>query len=460
MKRSKLNLRRGDAPIDSQDPFKGDLFDRKPLAERLVNFLRKTEGPFTMALTGPYGSGKTYFLLRCKLLLEQSGVHSVLINAWETDFSSEPLAPIISELSQRFSDQLKPEDRRWDKAKSLAGKVAAASIPIGVKLFTAGILEAQDFTGSSAIADVAQKMAEKQFEQFAAAKKSIDGLKKELTRLTTKIRERDLKSEKSEEDAQHDPPVVVIIDELDRCRPAYAIELLEVLKHFFDVPGIIFILGIDREQLVSAAKAVFGTGLDADGYLRRFIDLECSLPQPSIHTFCINVARSEQSILNWQNYEPLLESIARLCEGAKFSLRKTHQFVIRASIAVIAASRTTGDGVEITLLVFVREYDPQLYEAFVTKKINAWALLMKLRELDPEFGYPNYQGGVPFINFLAAVGNDDTPKPFIDLLEEDYRSNNVQHAIGFLRNNIQGSWKRYLAQLVPFVDFCATFAAD
>jgi hypothetical protein len=73
--------------------------------------------------------------------------------------------------------------------------------------------------------------------------------------------------------------LVFFVDELDRCRPTFAIELLERVKHLFDVPDIAFVLSVDMRQLQASVAAVYGIGIDAPEYLRKFIDLEFGLPQ-------------------------------------------------------------------------------------------------------------------------------------------------------------------------------------
>jgi KAP-like P-loop domain-containing protein len=75
-------------------------------------------------------------------------------------------------------------------------------------------------------------------------------------------------------------PLLFFVDELDRCRPTYAVALLERMKHIFDVEGIVFVLAIDKGQIGHSLKAVYGSGLEVDGYLRRFIDLEYRIPDP------------------------------------------------------------------------------------------------------------------------------------------------------------------------------------
>jgi hypothetical protein len=73
-------------------------------------------------------------------------------------------------------------------------------------------------------------------------------------------------------------PLVVVVDELDRCRPDYALALLEVVKHFFSVPNVHFVLGVNLEALAHSVRARYGSGIDAERYLRRFVSLSVHLP--------------------------------------------------------------------------------------------------------------------------------------------------------------------------------------
>jgi hypothetical protein len=47
-------------------------------------------------------------------------------------------------------------------------------------------------------------------------------------------------------------PLVVIIDDLDRCLPEKAIQVIEAVKLFLDVPGCIFLIAVDREIIEKA----------------------------------------------------------------------------------------------------------------------------------------------------------------------------------------------------------------
>ena len=89
---------------------------------------------------------------------------------------------------------------------------------------------------------------------------------------------RALNNRTAQADNGNHKPLVVMIDELDRCRPSYAVELLETAKHLFDVDRIVFVLAVNREQLAHAVCALYGADFNAEGYLRRFFDEDFRLP--------------------------------------------------------------------------------------------------------------------------------------------------------------------------------------
>jgi hypothetical protein len=114
-----------------------------------------------------------------------------------------------------------------------------------------------------------------QIERYQEEKNSISGFREALSELPKQIALHDGKPKQ----------VVFFIDELDRCRPDFAISLLERIKHLFTVDNFIFVLALDREQLRNIIKTLYGTGQQADSYLRRFIDFSYKLEKPSIEAF-------------------------------------------------------------------------------------------------------------------------------------------------------------------------------
>ena len=87
-------------------------------------------------------------------------------------------------------------------------------------------------------------------------------------------------------------PLIVMIDELDRCRPSYAVELLKVAKHLFDVDKAVFVLAVNRDELTHSINALYGNDFDATGYLRRFVDIDFQLPNPDRRAFIDTMIKS------------------------------------------------------------------------------------------------------------------------------------------------------------------------
>jgi hypothetical protein len=136
------------------------------------------------------------------------------------------------------------------------------------------------YLGSDLIADIASEstkgiteLFEDEIKSYANKKKSVVEFRAQLTEFVKPTDE--------------GKAVIFIIDELDRCRPDYAVKLLEHLKHFLTVPGIVFVLSIDKNHLSSSVRGFYGCDqINTDEYLRRFIDLEYSIPRPTNKIFC------------------------------------------------------------------------------------------------------------------------------------------------------------------------------
>jgi hypothetical protein len=72
--------------------------------------------------------------------------------------------------------------------------------------------------------------------------------------------------------------LVIVVDELDRCRPDYALAMLEIIKHFFAVDHVHFVLGVNLRELENSVKARYGAGINAGLYLQKFITVTVALP--------------------------------------------------------------------------------------------------------------------------------------------------------------------------------------
>ncbi|MDD3923004.1 MAG: P-loop NTPase fold protein [Endomicrobiaceae bacterium] len=240
-------------------PFDDDLLNLKSLAETLSNIIVNTKDPFVYSINSPYGTGKTFFLRRFHCLLEQKNCLTVSYNAWESDFYSDPLSALIGELA----NQIDPK-----KFKNIEKEVAIltnASLDFSVSLPGFFAITLRNLFSKK------QKLSNAYQEHKKRKEKFIETLKNFTGKLSF--------------------PLIFIIDELDRCRPDYAIQTLEIIKHFFNIPNITFVIGVDRKQIESTVRVLYGSNIDicCDEYLRKFIDQDFYLPKLSSKKYIENL---------------------------------------------------------------------------------------------------------------------------------------------------------------------------
>ena len=97
--------------------------------------------------------------------------------------------------------------------------------------------------------------------------------------------------------------MIIIIDELDRCKPSYAILMLEIVKHIFDIPNITFILSVNLKQLKASIEKSYGSNIDSQHYIDKFIKLTFDLPY---QTNNIDINMNKSTINNSTGYFKIL----------------------------------------------------------------------------------------------------------------------------------------------------------
>lgn len=268
-----------------------DKLERKKVAEYLTPLIIGATPPFVMSLTADYGSGKSFFVECWRRDLETCGIATVYFNSWETDFSKDPLFAFISAMRRQLKPLRGADQKFTEAAKAAGGLMLKKLAPIGLQITLRTIfgsdIAKQLLNLSKSIEDDLAKEAGKLAEQSLKSQESAENSLKEFRNFLGTALE-DVVSDKKDESLKK---IVVFVDELDRCRPDYAISVLECIKHLFNVKGLIFVLSVDARFLHQAIAAVYGPELDADGYLRRFIDARFQLPLPSSYAFTHFLAR-------------------------------------------------------------------------------------------------------------------------------------------------------------------------
>ena len=237
-------------------PWGDDALQRQGIASELnalVADLAGGEDSATIALDGGYGTGKTFVLERWVQAMQDQGRVAVYYNAWENDSDDDPLVSLIEVLA---SD----DKTDWgERSKALLNELLD------------GILRKYTGVDAEGLRKALNDQAVGLLDAAAARRASCQRLKELLTELVEMANEKEGFG------------VVVVIDELDRCRPTFAIELLERVKHVLNVPGLVFAFGVNMVALRETVKAVYGD-IDAHQYLLRMFTATLHMP-PSVTLF-------------------------------------------------------------------------------------------------------------------------------------------------------------------------------
>ena len=355
-----IRIQPRDIDIPEGNPFEQDQLDRQEAVYTLTHLVGNIEGPCVLAVDAPWGAGKTTFLKIWTQHLRNRGFPVVEFNAWETDFSEQPFVTLSSELTEGLRKCAgKPLGGKIDALKKTAKEVVRYIAPGAIRVATAGI----PIVGS-VLGVVLASYSKEKLSQHQEARKSVVNFKRVL---------QDLAAALSEANGKH--PLMVMIDELDRCRPSYAVELLEVAKHLFSVDGIVFVLAVNRSELANSVRALYGSGFDAEGYLRRYFDVDFVLPEPEHSAFINALLRATQieprylkpEVTNYssESFQNLRTMLLAFFGPSDLSLRTVAQAVHRLGLLFASLRSDELDhALATTVALILRTIDPDLYHRF------------------------------------------------------------------------------------------------
>ncbi len=368
-------------PKDGTDPFVNCKLDRKKYAEVLTDIVSGYADGFVLAINNPWGEGKTTFVRMWQQYLENEEFKTLYFNAWENDFENDVLVALISELGEIENKPIATFNNVLDKAVGLTTKVLPKVAKHLVKKAIGN--EAAEDIIEGAFEYGAEELKE-QINNYTKRKKSIQDFKDNLEVFVN--------------EAGEGKPIVFIIDELDRCRPNYAVQVLEQIKHLFTVPGIVFVLSIDKVQLGHAVRGVYGNvNIDADEYLRRFIDLEYSIPKPipiGVVNYFYGYFDFDSFIMSEERsgFGDFSDDKLNFIHFSKVLLGNTH-LSLRQSEKLFAHTRLVLNSFKtenyifprlLLLLIYVKKFHSNIISDIKEKRISTQQLVDKIEKLFPD----------------------------------------------------------------------------
>ena len=464
-----IRIQPPDICVPEDDPFYNDHIGREQTAKILTRFIGAIEGPGVLAIDAPWGAGKTTFLNMWKQYLHNEGFPVVMFNAWENDFSGNPFVSLTAELTKgisKYGESVKPKVNKVKKLAKLVpsfvrvggvGLSSLADAAVGAE----GVVAA---TGANFSEQVASQV-DKGLENYWSAKESEVSFKDSLQDLACTLSQ-----------ARANRPLIVIIDELDRCRPTYAIELLETAKHLFSVDNIVFVLGINIVEMSHSIRALYGSKFDAEGYLRRFIDFDYRLPEATHKLTPVLTKGREKFIIEMLEiirfkeycertkdrfYEQGRELLLHFFRSPSLSLRRVAQSLLRLGMVIEMLSDADHQSFihTISVLLIIRTADRKLYqrllrgEATDDKKVADRVMdslgLQRRPVENNRFNISAYLEAIIIIATQEDTIENIDPNDEIQLDTELLR----WHRSRASENNTDETSKKYSADVIQYVDW-------
>lgn len=255
-----------------------DLLSRQPYLDLLKSIItnqRDNSFGYSFAIDGEWGCGKTWVLNELEKQLAEDLENKYLIfhyNAWENDFYEEPLVAILSVMIEKLN--------QITSQKSLYGAV----IDELLKQVSEYLL--------TLVSGIVKEVTKIDAEEIIKCKKGFFKRIKENTKISTKEINILLPLQHTLQELRNnliklskELHIILIVDELDRCLPEYAIKILERLHHVCDGIPVIQVLAINKRHLADCISSVFGKNyikkdnvdsnniLFAESYLEKFVDI-------------------------------------------------------------------------------------------------------------------------------------------------------------------------------------------
>ena len=350
-----------------------DSIDRNAALHHFVDFLDALEDSWSIAIDGQWGSGKTFFVKQTKMIFDANNPYTnfckqdaasqvveiwkkfhpteqdrtitpqicIYYDAWAHDSDDDPLFSIIYEIAASMASDysFKEDVNFWSLFTSIVDHIPG--------LNTKAILDAIRNTS-----DPLQQIRENR-----STEEKINNFLEQILQ-------------------EYGDRIIVIVDELDRCNPAYAVRLLERIKHYFAHEHTTFVFSINSKELQNTIKQYYGASFDASRYLDRFFDYRVALPPANMNKYYSQIgfnddlAYYEVAKVVAEHYDFGLREISRYYQLIKVCLKQA----VPPSENHIAFAFSDGKGrrfclqVILPIMIGMNFYDSKMYSDFISGK--------------------------------------------------------------------------------------------
>jgi len=355
------------------NPWELDRLGYEAIGETFTNLIKSIETAKVISIEAGFGRGKTFFRTAWSEHLRQSGEVVIEIDVQQSDHSGDPVVTLLGALVEAMP---KTDDDKGKKAIDSAKKLGA----IGGRAVARFVLRA----GAEEVIDAMAETAMDNLDDFDALDKVInelgDGMSKAAGQFIAtqmaaeKVRKEELPQQL---DALHaaliqngeSDRVIIVIDELDRCHPDYAIAVLEAMKLVFNQSGFVFCLMVNADYLERLAQHRFGVSTNDEKYLDKFVDIRLRLgPQENAFKNAVFELASELPLKipygesKSFSVEHAAELASMLAVQSGLSMRKTKRILLKIEIALRCYADRPLDASLLVFLAFRDEIGGKINE--------------------------------------------------------------------------------------------------
>lgn len=411
-----------------------DLFNRKPLFEQIMRVtLQAPDENLVLALEDKWGNGKSAFvkMMTSEIKLRHDDLNVIYFDAYENDYQTDPFISLSSVIYELIEGEKKLAPKLGEKllnaSKKIGVSVLSHSAKFAISAATANLLTATSLEkATDALADSLSNPVEEYIaNKIKSAKNERNNIiyfKQTLEELFTKTNKKTL----------------IVIDELDRARPDYSLDLLEKIKHIFSVKGFVFLLVVNRDQFEKSIECRYGN-IDSRLYLNKFIHYWFSLPkatrnnervkegyqQSTMEQYLLSIDK-EQRLLTRGG--PLVNTLSMLLENNGCSLREAERcysvFSVIDNKHLIPEMPGTVFQVSLALVCFLKVCNPTLLENLIKKTITFEKVTASINLSENEMNINEHFYKLSCIINYHLLTDDDMrerrriPNPKDSLLEE------------------------------------------
>ncbi|EKN5995424.1 NTPase [Yersinia enterocolitica] len=393
--------------LDSDITFSSrDEYKRKSIAEKIIKIITSDIDTSPMIIDGGWGTGKTEFCYKLINLLNESNPEykTVYVDAFNEDHTDSPILTVLAAIVTLLPEAERPALIKKalpalrfglkTALKASAGWVLRQNTDNLAEEFQEAIKE----TSNAAIDGTVETLLEDHID----SEKNIKALKIALKEISDKN------------------PIVIFIDELDRCKPSFAISILENIKHVFDVDNVHFVLITNTQQLQASINHIYGASVDAKRYLDKFIRFTFALPdhyKKDNHNKILTSTEHWDNIIIGNNDLLVVNSVASkfiklLIEAKRLSLREVETLArhinIHQKISSDPINERTYLGYALFWIIgiYIYCFNKDIALNFTTEKIDIDAISEELNIKKFDYDTTKYPNQIKIV-FYALINESN-----------------------------------------------------